>query len=113
MERAARQNRLSFPPFWKGTSDMKTDQRETNPIIRISGDSNHPLMKALSDLYVHDRECLGGLIQVWPSDVYPISVMRLKTPYIPYRKALDEISQFLQDSGFEEASKAIDCHFEL
>lgn len=26
---------------------------------------------------------------------------------------IDEVSQFLQDAGFEEASKAVDCEFEL
>lgn len=29
------------------------------------------------------------------------------------RKWIDIISQFLQDSGFEEASKALDCKYEL
>lgn len=92
---------------------MQEKQRETSPIIRISGDTGHPLIKALMKLYVHDRTRLGGLIQVMPNDGYPVTVMRLDTPYIPYRKALDDISQFLQDNGFEDASKAIDCHFDL
>lgn len=30
-----------------------------------------------------------------------------------YKKGMDDISQWLQNNGFEEASKAIDCEFEL
>lgn len=63
---------------------MQEKQRETSPVIRISGDTEHPL-----------------------------AVTRLDTPFIPCRKTLDGISQFLQDNGFEDASKAIDCHFDL
>lgn len=92
---------------------MQKGQTETRPLIRISGDHGHLLMKALTELHVHDRMRLGGLIQVMPSDGYPVTVVQLDTPYIPHRKALDDISQFLQDNGFEDASKAIDCHFDL
>jgi len=31
----------------------------------------------------------------------------------PYMKALNDISQFLQNNGYEDASKFLDCSFEL
>lgn len=39
-------------------------------------------------------------------------LMQLST-YSTRQFIANEISQFLQDAGFEEASKAIDCEYEL
>lgn len=36
-----------------------------------------------------------------------------RTTYTPRQFIASEVSQFLLDAGFEEASKAVDCEFEL
>jgi|GEM_PF-3724821 len=83
------------------------------PIIRISGDRNHPLMVALMDIYVEKPELLGGLVEIIPADGYSLTVTEIQRFRPPYLRAVNEISQLLQNNGYEAASKFLDCSYEL
>ena len=82
-------------------------------VLRVTGDRNIPLMAALLDLYVEQPEVLNGLVEVIPSDGYPLCFSKVRQFRPQYLKALNDISQLLQDSGYEAASKFLDCSFEL
>ena len=88
-------------------------QSSGGAVLRVSGDRNTPLMAALLDLYSAQPEVLGGLIDVIPSDGEPLCFSEARQFRPPYLKALNDISQLLQDNGYEAASKFLDCSFEL
>ncbi len=92
-------------------SRKRTDQ--SGAILRIIGDRRLPIMDALLELYVNEPEKLDGLIEVIPEDDAPLCILELRQFRPPYMKALDDISQFLQNSGYEDASKFLDCSLEL
>lgn len=86
---------------------------QSGAVLRVTGDRNIPLVAALLDLYVAQPETLQGLIEVIPSDGEQLHLFEMCQFRPPYRRALDDISQFLQDNGYEAASKFLDCGFEL
>lgn len=91
---------------------VRIDQPD-GALLRVTGDRNIPLISALLDLHVRQPEMLEGLIEVIPSDGYPLHFSEVRQFRPPYMKALANISQFLQDNGYEAASKFLDCSFEL
>lgn len=88
-------------------------QASDGAVLRVTGDRNIPLMAALLDLYVEQPEVLNGLVEVIPSDGHPLCVSEERQFRPQYLKALNDISQLLQDNGYEAASKFLDCSFEL
>ena len=46
-------------------------------------------------------------------DGYPLCFSEVRQFRPPYLKALNDISQLLQDNGYEAASKFLDCCFDL
>ena len=88
-------------------------QASDGAVLRVTGDRNIPLMAALLDLYVEQPEVLNGLVEVIPSDGYPLCVSEVRQFRPQYLKALNNISQLLQDNGYEAASKFLDCSIEL
>ena len=88
-------------------------QVSSEAVLRVTGDRNIPLMAALLDLYVEQPEVLNGLVEVIPSDGYPLCFSEVRQFRPQYLKALNDISQLLQDNGYEAASKFLDCSFEL
>lgn len=81
--------------------------------LRVSGDRNHPLVSALLDLYVKQPDTVRGLIEVIPADGEELHISETWLRRPGYRKMIDGISQLLQNSGHEDASKFLDCYFEL
>ena len=82
-------------------------------VLRVTGDRNIPLMGALLELCQAQPEMLDGLVEVIPSEGETLRFAEVRQFRPPYLKALGDISQFLQDSGYEDASKFLDCSFEL
>jgi len=82
-------------------------------VLRIMGDRSIPLMDALLELRTARPEMLEGLIEIVPSDGETLRLSEVRQFRPPYMKALNDISQFLQDNGYEDASKFLDCSFEL
>lgn len=82
-------------------------------VLRVTGDRNIPLMNALLELRVAQPETMEGLVEVIPSDGETLHFSEVRQFRPPYLKALNDISQFLQDNGYEDASKFLDCSFEL
>ena len=52
-------------------------------------------------------------MEVIPSEGETLRFAEVRQFRPPYLKALGDISQFLQDNGYEAASKFLDCSFEL
>ena len=73
----------------------------------------HALMDALLALCATQPEMLDGLVEVIPTAGETLRFSEVRQFRPPYLKALGDISQFLQDSGYEAASKFLDCSFEL
>lgn len=82
-------------------------------VLRVTGDCGIPLMDALLELRRAQPETLDGLVEVIPTDGEALRFAEVRQFRPPYLKALNDISQFLQDSGYEAASKFLDCSFEL
>lgn len=82
-------------------------------MLRVTGDRNIPLMNALLELRRTQPETLDGLVEVVPEEGETLHFLEIRQFRPPYLKALGDISQFLQDSGYEAASKFLDCSFEL
>lgn len=82
-------------------------------VLRVTGDRGIPLMDALLALCVTQPEMLDGLVEVIPTAGETLRFSEVRQFRPPYLKALGDISQFLQDSGYEAASKLLDCSFEL
>ena len=82
-------------------------------VLRVTGDRSIPLMDALLDLHRAKPDMLDGLVEVIPSKGETLHFSEVRQFRPPYLKALDDIRQFLQDNGYEAASKFLDCSFEL
>lgn len=82
-------------------------------VLRVTGDHNIPLMNALLSLRAAQPEMLDGLVEIVSTDGETLRFSEVRQFHPPYLKALGDISQFLQDSGYEAASKFLDCSFEL
>lgn len=91
----------------------RANGKQFQPLIRFSGDRNLPLMKALLDILTTSPELLRGLVEIIPSDGYPLCVTETQHKRPPYLRAVDDISQLLQNHGYEDASKFLDCSYEL
>lgn len=82
-------------------------------ILRVTGDRNIPLMDALLELCRTQPETLEGLVEVIPEGGETLRFQEVCQFRPSYLKALNDISQLLQDNGYEAASKFLDCSFEL
>ena len=82
-------------------------------ILRVTGDRSIPLMDVLLDLHRAKPDMLDGLVEVIPSKGETLHFSEVRQFRPPYLKALDDIRQFLQDNGYEAASKFLDGSFEL
>lgn len=92
----------------------RTDHADpSGAMLRVVGDRSIPLMDALLELSRTQPETLDGLVEVIPEEGETLRFLEVRQFRPPYLKALNDISQFLQDSGYEAASKFLDCSFEL
>ena len=82
-------------------------------VLRVTGDRSIPLIDALLNLRTAKPDMLDGLVEVIPSEGETLHFSEVRQFRPPYLKALGDISQFLQDSGYEDASKFLDYSFEL
>lgn len=82
------------------------------PVLSISGDPQDVLMNAVLQLQAVKPDVLCGLIEASPVDGAALTVTKSRRQQLDLH-TVDAISQLLQDNGFEEASKFLDCHFEL
>ena len=82
-------------------------------VLRVTGDRSIPLMDVLLDLHRAKPDMLDGLVEVIPSKGETLHFSEVRQFRPPYLKALDDIRQFLQDNGYEAASKFLDGSFEL
>ena len=90
------------------------EKKQGHPaLLRVTGDSRDPLMAALLNLLAVDEKKLAGLIEVIPFDGHGVSIQEVAQHRPPYRKAINDISQLLQNNGYEDASKFLDCAYEL
>ena len=97
-------------------ADLNDSGRSVQPggaLVRVSGDPGNPVISALLKLRAARPEKLKGSIQVIPTDGKKLRITKAPRFRQPYRQALDDLSQFLQDNGCEAASKYLDCIFEL
>ena len=83
---------------------------EALPLVRVTGDRSHPLVAALLDA---GMEKLAGLIEILPADDAELSVTEIPRMRPSYLKAVNDISQLLQNHGYEDASKFLDFSCEL
>jgi len=82
------------------------------PVLSISGDPQDVLMNVVLQLQAVKPDVLCGLIEASPIDGAALTVTKSRRQQLDLH-TVDAISQLLQDNGFEEASKFLDCHFEL
>ena len=95
--------------------NREAEEKKQGPpaLLRVTGDSRDPLVSALLDLLAVDEKKLAGLIEVIPFDGYALSIKEAAPHRPPYLKAINDISQLLQNNGYEDASKFLDCAYEL
>lgn len=87
------------------------DEEETQPLLRVTGDRSDSLVSALLALPPQKG---AGLIEVAPMVGGTLSIQAIPQRQQPSDlKAINRISQMLQDNGYEEASKFLDCVYEL
>ena len=79
------------------------------PLPTVTGAHRLPLAAVL---FTQEPETLAGLAERIPYDEaeLPITDNRVLRP--PYLNVLNAISQLLQDNGYEEACKFLDCTYE-
>lgn len=99
--------------FYDYLSDRDQIDQSGGAVLRVTGDRTIPLMDALLALQAAQPKMLEGLVDVIPSDGETLRFLEVRQFRPPYLKALNDISQFLQNNGFEAASKFLDCSFEL
>lgn len=99
--------------FYDYLSDRDQIDQSGGAVLRVTGDRTIPLMDALLALQAAQPNMLEGLVDVIPSDGEALRFLEVRQFRPPYLKALNDISQFLQNNGFEAASKFLDCSFEL
>ena len=86
---------------------------QSGTLLRVTGDRNIPLIDALLELCRTQPEMLDGLVEVIPTAGETLRFSEVCQFRPSYLKALNDISQLLQDNGYEAASKFLDCSFEL
>ena len=99
--------------FYDYLSNRDRIDQSGGAVLRVTGDRSIPLMDALLALHTAQPEMLDGLVDVIPAAGETLRFSEVRQFRPPYLKALGDISQFLQDSGYEAASKFLDCSFEL
>lgn len=99
--------------FYDFLCDRDRIDQSGGAVLRVTGDRSIPLMDALLKLHTAQPEILDGLVDVIPTDGETLRFAEVRQFRPPYLKALGDISQFLQNSGYEAASKFLDCSFEL
>jgi len=99
--------------FYDFLSEQDRIDQTGGAVLLVTGDRSIPLMEALLELRTAKPEMLEGLVEVVPSDGESLRFSELRQFRPPYLKALNDISQFLQDNGYEAASKFLDCGLEL
>jgi len=99
--------------FYDFLSERDCIDQSGGAVLRVTGDRGIPLMDALLELRTARPEMLEGLVEVIPSSGETLHFSEIRQFRPPYLKALNDISQFLQDNGYEAASKFLDCSFEL
>lgn len=90
--------------------ETRKDQEKIQPLLQVMGEPSAPLVSALLAL---PPEKLSGLIEVIPIDSGELSIQAIPQGQPSGLTAISRISQMLQDSGYEEASKFLDCTYEL
>lgn len=100
-------------PFRPNGEQRMAGVYDHSAVLRVTGDRNIPLMDALLELQMRQPEILGGLIEVIPEGGEKLQFSEVRQFRPPYLKALNDISQLLQNSGYEAASKFLDCGFDL
>lgn len=82
-------------------------------ILRIEGGHSLPRLRVLLERKTGRRERLQGLRRAAFSNGRPLSITHITKQAKLSRQTVDEISQLLQDNGFEDASKFLDCVYDL
>lgn len=90
--------------------EARQEKEPPQPLLRVTGDRNDPLVLALLAL---PTEAWAGLIEVNPIDGGSLSIQEILRRQPSCLKGIDNISQLLQDNGYEDASKFLDCFYEL
>lgn len=99
--------------FYEFMSARDSIDQSGGAVLRVTGDRQLPLMDALLELHMAQPDTLDGLVEVIPSEGEDLHFWEVRQFRPPYMKALGDISQFLQNNGYEDASKFLDCSFEL
>ena len=99
--------------FYDYLNDRDRIDQSGGAVLRVTGDRGIPLIDALLELCRAQPEMLDGLVEVIPSEGETLRFSEVRQFRPPYLKALGDIAQFLQDNGYEAASKFLDCSFEL
>ena len=99
--------------FYDYLSNRDRIDQSGGAVLRVTGDRSIPLMDTLLDLHRAKPDMLDGLVEVIPSKGETLHFSEVRQFRPPYLKALDDIRQFLQDNGYEAASKFLDGSFEL
>ncbi len=82
-------------------------------ILWVTGDSHIPLVSALLNLRDKAPEMLDGLVAVVSQEGEDLGLYEARHFRPPYMKALVDISLFLRDNGYEDASKFLSCGLDL
>lgn len=90
--------------------EARKGKEEPQPLLRVTGDPSAPLVSALLALPIPKRT---GLIEVNPIAGSALSIQAIPQSQPSDLKIIHRISQLLQDNGYEEASKFLDCAYEL
>lgn len=99
-----------FYDFMNGRDKI---ERSGGAVLRVTGDSHIPLMDTLLALHTAQPETLDGLVEIIPAAGEKLRFAEVRQFRPPYLKALGDISQFLRSSGYEDASRFLDCSLEL
>ena len=98
---------LNIPISPKSFDDQYTVRTREMSMVDL------PLMSALLELCVKQPKLLDRLVEVIPYDDEDLCISEVRLLRPPYLRALNDISQLLQNNGYEAASKFLDCSFEL
>ena len=90
--------------------EARKGKEEPQPLLQVTGDPSAPLVSALLALPIPKRT---GLIEVNPIAGSALSIQAIPQSQPSDLKIIHRISQLLQDNGYEEASKFLDCAYEL
>lgn len=93
--------------------DAEVKKNGALPLIRVTGDPWEPLVRALLDLHASEPDALQDLFEIVPVDNAALSVEEIRRHRPLYLKAVNDLSQLLQNHGYEAASKFLDCTYDL